>query len=177
MASENETKKFAFDESLVTHINGKKFWLMGIINTQSKDFCIVPVYYRNSNNLKNIIIKFVEKGNVIISYAWAGYNSFSSANSGYIHIVHKHGHGQFGFGKSTSHIENLWAIFKQKIKKIYNIIPSQNFPLYFREIEFRIIISHKTDDTKIKELFSIFEYISNTADFILYPIEDFIIMD
>ena len=151
---------------------------MGIINIQTKDFGIVPVYNRNSNNLKNIIIKFVEKGNVIISYAWAGYNSFSSANSGYIHIVHNHGYDQFGYGDEfASHIENLWAIFKQKIKKIYNIIPSQNFPLYLREIEFRIIISHKTDDTKIKELFSIFEYISNTADFILYPIEDFIIMD
>ena len=35
------------------------------------------------------------------------------ANSGYIHIVHNHGHGQFGYGdESTSHIENLWAFFK-----------------------------------------------------------------
>ena len=58
---------------------------MGIINTQTKDFGIVPVYNRNSNNLKNIIIKFVEKGNVIISDVWVGYNNFSSANSGYIH--------------------------------------------------------------------------------------------
>ena len=44
-----------------------------------------PVYNRISNNLKNIIIKFVEKGNVIISDVWVGYNNFSSANSGYIH--------------------------------------------------------------------------------------------
>ena len=102
MASEKETKKFAVDESLVTHIKGKKVCLVGIINTQSNDFCIVPVYYRNSNNLKNIIIKFVEKGNVIISYTWTGYNSFSSANSGYIHIAHKHGHGQFGFVNKKS---------------------------------------------------------------------------
>jgi hypothetical protein len=96
LATENERKKFAIDESLLTHIDGHQVWLVGIINTQTKDFRLIPVYNRNYTILKNIITKFVEKGNVLISDAWAGYNGFSSADSGYIHIVHNHGHGLFG---------------------------------------------------------------------------------
>ena len=106
------------------------------------------------------------------------YNYFSNNASGYHHIVHNHGHGQFGFGdESTSHIENLWSVFKQKMKKIYNIRPSQNITLFIREIEFRLTISNLNDNSKIKELFSILSYIDNNTGFKLYPLDDFKIFE
>lgn len=76
LATENENKKFAVDETLITHINGHQVWLVGIINTQTKDFRLIPVYNRNYTILNYIITKFVEKGNVLISDSWAGYNGF-----------------------------------------------------------------------------------------------------
>lgn len=50
-----------------------------------------------------------------------------------------------------------------------------NFYILFflREIEWRLILSLKNDEEKIKELLEIFDYIGNTANFILYDIDSF----
>ena len=63
------------------------------------------------------------------------------------------------------------------MKKIYNICSSQNITLFIREIEFRLTIFNLNENSKIKELFSIFTYIANTTSFNLYPLDDFKILE
>lgn len=56
----------------------------------------------------------------------------------YLHIIHSHAAGEFGFGEeSTSHIELLWSSIKYLIKKLYNMIPSKIFYTFLKEREFR----------------------------------------
>lgn len=84
--------------------------MIGLINTESKEFRLIPTFKRDSETLKEIIHKYVKRGNFIISDGWQGYSWISEPNSGYYHITHVHGHGQFGYGnESTSHIEQLWS--------------------------------------------------------------------
>ena len=91
----------------------------------------------------------------------------SLPNSVYTHIRYVHGHGQFGYGdESTSHIEQLWSVLKTIFKRIYVTIPSNYFNLFLREIEWRYLISIKNDTEKLKELLDIFDYVTNTANFI-----------
>lgn len=86
----------------------KQLWIFGMIDTQSKNFRLFPIFIRGEALLKKIIEENVKRCNLIISDAWAGYNWISSPNSGYVYIVHNHGHGLFRYGdESTSHIKNL----------------------------------------------------------------------
>ena len=111
--------------------------------------------------------KFIKRGNIIITDSWAAYDWISLPNSGYTHITYVHGHGQFGYGdESTSHIEQLWSVLKTIFKRIYVTIPSNYFNLFLREIEWRYLISIKNDTEKLKELLDIFDYVTNTANFI-----------
>ena len=69
-------------------------------------YYIQKIKFRNNwiaehlNNEK-IIRTHVKRGNIIVSDAWAAYSWLDDANSGYIHHVHNHGHGDFGFGIDT----------------------------------------------------------------------------
>ena len=93
---------------------------------------------RNADTLKKIVAKHAKVGNIIVTDQWAGYIWINHPNSGYIHSVHNHGHGDFGRGlESTSNIEQLWAHLKGIIKNIFYIIPHKQFILFLREAEFR----------------------------------------
>ena len=60
-------------------------------------------------------------------------------NSHYRHEVHVHGpSGNFDFGQhSTSHIERVWNVLKENIRKVYTKIPNHDFILFLREEEMR----------------------------------------
>ena len=81
---------FLVDESLISHKHNKQIWLTGIINNITKYFRIEGTLNRDSDTLKNFIVKYVDKGNTIISDGWADYGFLNSPNSGYSHITHIH---------------------------------------------------------------------------------------
>lgn len=86
-------------------------------------------------------------------------------DSGYTHIKHVHGGGDFGFGReSTSHIESIWSQIKAKIKDTYYTIPEKNILHFVREAEFKIKLKSKSGPKKIKEYFSCYEFLSNVND-------------
>ena len=171
---ENNNQKIAIDESCFTHIENKQVWVIGLINTVSKEFRLIPTFKRDSIALKEIIHKYVKRGNYIISDGWQGYSWISEPNSGYYHITHVHGHGQFGYGdESTSHIEQLWSVLKELFRRIYVTIPCLYFTLFLKEIEWRYLISNKTDEAKINELVALFDYVSSTTNFNLYDLDSF----
>lgn len=101
----------------------------------------------------------------------ACYNFLNNIDGGYKHSINTHGHGDFGEGlDSTSHIEQLWNHLKYLIKEIYNVIPSNNFVLFLREVEWRRNYS-KFDANKMPEI-SAFEdaamYVYSVAGTKLY---------
>ena len=156
---------FSVDESLISHKHNKQIWLIGIINNITKDFRIEGTLNRDSDTLKNFIVKYVDKGNTIISDGWADYGFLNSPNSGYSHITHIHLGGSFGFGvESTSHIEEIWNIIKGSIKTIYHFIPSTHVMHFVREAEYRYKIRDKTENEKIKDLIECYQLILNTSD-------------
>ena len=129
----------------------------------------MPSFKRDSATIKRIVQKFIKRGNTIISDAWAGYDQISLPNHGYTYIRHVHiyGHGQFGYGdESTLHIQKLWSVLKTIFRRIYVTIPCGYFNLFLREIESKYLISNKNDNEKLNELLDIFDYVSNTANFI-----------
>lgn len=92
------------------HEAGTQFWVLGIINTQTKEFRIEPVQVRDTPMIKSFISRHTKRGNNITTEGWSTYEYLDSPNSGYQHFIHNHGGGDFGFGiESTSHIESLWA--------------------------------------------------------------------
>ena len=156
---------FSVDESLISHKHNKQIWLIGIINNITKDFSFEGTLTRDSDILKNFIIKYVGKGNTIISDGWADYGFLNSPNSGYSHITHIHLVGSFGFGvESTSHIEAIWNIIKGSIKTIYHFIPSTHVMHFVREAEYRYKIRDKTENEKIKDSIECYQLILNTSD-------------
>ena len=100
-------------------------------------------------------------------YSWIDDN-----NSGYSHITHILGGGDFGFGiSSTSHIESLWNALKAKIKTTYHIIRSKNFISFLREAEWKYINRKKNNSEKIKEFFECYDYVKNLNDIVFEPNE------
>ena len=96
---------------------------------------------------------------------WSGYEFLDNIHSGYHHIKYNHGRGQFGLGlQSTSHIEAIWGILKQKIKSTYNVIPSKNIMHFITEAEFKYIIKNKNFYVTIKEFFSSYKLLCDISD-------------
>ena len=93
-------------------------------------------------------------------------------NSGFHRIIHVHGLHDFWHGaESTSHIEQLWSVLKTLFRRIYVTVPSENFNIFLREIEFRYLITNKNDNDKLKELLEIFDYVNSTVNFKLYDLD------
>ena len=79
-----------------------------MIDTHTKEFRLVPTFSRDSNTFKDIVLRYIRPGNTLITDVWSGYNWISQPNSGFHHIIHNLGHGQFGYAdESTSHIKQL----------------------------------------------------------------------
>ena len=91
--------------SCFTNIENKQVLVIGLINTETKEFGLIPTFKRDSIKLKEIIHKYIKRGNTIINDGWQRYSWINKQNSGYIHITHVHVHVQFGYcDESTSHI-------------------------------------------------------------------------
>ena len=123
--------------------------------------------------MKTFIYNHINPLNKIISDGWSSYHFLDDVNSPYAHEEYSHGpNGNFGLGNnSTSHIEGLWGTLKQKIKSIYNSIPSTNFILYLREAEIRYIHSKLNSGKKEKYIMDLLEYLYNTCDYKFYDIK------
>ena len=108
---------FSVDESLFRHSDNAQIWILGIIDTSSKEFRLERYLSRNSEILKKFISKFAKSGNTIISDHWIGYDFLDRMDSGHSHIKFNHGMGQFGFSlTSTSHIGDILGDIETKNK-------------------------------------------------------------
>ena len=112
---------------------------MGLINNKTRQIRLEIVENRNSNTIKNIIINYIPKGNIIITDGAFCYQWLNDPSNDYVHSVHSHGHGDFCYGlDSTSHIESFWPNLKSIIKSIYTVISCENFSFFqLGEAEFR----------------------------------------
>lgn len=167
LLEENMHLKCSIDGSLFTHTkNDEAVWILGVINNQDKnEFRLEATTNRNSDTLKIFVVKYIGKGNTIVSDGWPGYSFLDQANSGYGHDTHNHGHGDFGFDLNlTSSIESLWSSLKSKIKKTYHNIPSKNFIRFLKESEWKYINRNKAYEQKIKEFFDCFNFLQNVKD-------------
>ena len=159
----NEFKTFAIDETLISHVNNTQLWIIGAIDTVNKDVRLILSFSRDEDTMKKFVETYIENGNTIITDAWRSYNFLDNEESEIHHIVHNHGHGDFGHGQnSTSHIEQYWSQLKANIHQMYNIVPKSNINLYIRESEFRISIRNLSYDDKLKKLSELFEYVIST---------------
>ena len=132
-------------------------------------------FNRNADILKKIIFKHVLKGNIIVYYSWSGYNWISQPQSGYIHSIHNHGHGDFCHGSdSTSIIMGVLGNLKQILKSIYYSIPHINFILFIREAELSRNIKDYTSEEKFVEILDIIKYINDLVILNLYKDEEFL---
>ena len=178
MTTINQNANIAVDESLFCHFNGNnQIWLIGLINTETKDFRIEAVLERNSEILEKIIRHHVSIGNNIITDGWSGYNWMDNPNSGFHRIIHVHGLHDFGHGaESTSHIESVWGDMKRLLTKLYVSVKSENFIYFAKECEWRKKNNHLNNMEKISEIIFILNHIADTVQFDLFDkddIEDF----
>ena len=104
LGEKDENKFFSIDESLISHLGGKKVWLFGIIENIKKEFHLEASFKGDETTIKIFISKFVDKGNTIFSDGWQAYSFLGNPISGFNHITHVHASGNFGLGfSSTSH--------------------------------------------------------------------------
>lgn len=151
-----------------------QIWIVGAIDTQTRKTRYDNINIRDANNLRIFFTNHIYHGNHITHDGWLGYNFLNEEDSPWTHEVHNHGHGDFGFGEnSTSHIEQCWAHLKKFIKTIYGYIPSKNFIYYFREAEFRIILSKKENNLIKENLFQkVFKYVYIDCQYIFKSEEE-----
>lgn len=73
---------FLFDECLFSHSNNKQIWLIGIIDNKTKDFRSARDIFKRTICFKKNIIKYVKKGNCIVTLGFLAYNFLNSPDSG-----------------------------------------------------------------------------------------------
>lgn len=153
-----------------------KVWVIGARNNKTGNIRIDLFNTRTENDMKTFIYNHINKNNNIITDGWSSYNFLDWPDSGYTHETFVHGpNGNFGFGvHCTSQIESVWSTLQSYIKRIYNIIPDENFILFLREAEMRYRFSNKSNKDIEIEFKEIMEYLFNSADFELYNLEELI---
>ena len=168
----NKNEFFSIDESLFCHKNDSQIWIVGAVNNNTKDFRLEGVLSRDSNILKKFVHKYIPKGNHIVSDGWAGYHFLDLPNSGYRHFSHNHGEGSFGLGlQSTSHIESIWGVLKQKIHATYNSFPSKKIMYFLKEAEYKYKVRNMSAYLKIKDFFGCWDLLNILADEEMEPNE------
>ena len=60
--------------SCFTNIENKQVLVIGLINTETKEFGLIPTFKRDSIKLKEIIHKYIKRGNTIKCDGWQGYS-------------------------------------------------------------------------------------------------------
>ena len=87
------------DESMFTHINGEKIWVIGAKNNKTGNIRLDIFKTRNQNDLKIFIYNHINKNNNIITDGWSGYEFLDTDDAEYDQEAHVHGPGGiFGFG-------------------------------------------------------------------------------
>ena len=66
IAKVNENAFISCDKSLFTHILDKQLWVVGLINSNTKELRMELTYSHDQNTLKKIIAKRIPVGNNII---------------------------------------------------------------------------------------------------------------
>lgn len=119
ISERNKFKYFSVDESLFGHRNNKQIWILGAINTQSKEFLIEPTYDRSLETIKTFIQCYILTGKYINNDGFPSYDFFDEAGSGFIINRNVHNEGHFGLGnQSYSYIEQLWSHLNEKLKNL-----------------------------------------------------------
>ena len=130
----NSNRTVTIDETLITHIDSKQIWIVGAIDTTTKNVRLDVIPERNGHNLKIFVSNHILPGSNLTHDGWQGYNFIDDDDSVWTHETHNHGHGDFGLGShSTSHIEAFWSQLKNCLRKLYPIFPSKGFIYYIRE--------------------------------------------
>jgi len=68
-----------------------------MVNTNKKQLRLEIIFERNIEFMKKFVYAHIMPGNIIVTDAKVAYNSLYTENN-YIHSVHSHGHGDFGYG-------------------------------------------------------------------------------
>lgn len=133
-----------------------------IINYRSREIRLEIIENSTAQTMKNIIRKFISRGNIIVTDDFSSFHWLYDPSSGIVHSVYNHGHGNFGYGfDSTSHIESLWSTLKSLIKSIYTVIPKDNISLFLLEAEFRRNIKKFNNNNIMKEFDEITKYVND----------------
>ena len=97
IADENGQDSISVDESLFVHDEGNQILVIGLINNPTKEIRLSIAKGRRSETIKKIITENIPKGNIIIIDSALYYSWLNQPFSDYVHSVHNHGHGDFGF--------------------------------------------------------------------------------
>lgn len=85
--------------------------------------------------LKPIVDKWVEKGSIMVTDEWRGYNTIKRD---YFHVQVNHQDGQYVSGAFSSNgVENFWSIFKRGVIGTFHNISPQHIQRYSDEFTFR----------------------------------------
>ena len=74
ISERNKFQNFSVDESLFGHINNKQIWILGSINTQTKEFRLEPTYDRTTETIKKFITFYIKTGNYINTDGFSSYD-------------------------------------------------------------------------------------------------------
>lgn len=102
--------------------------LLGQIRTQ-----VIPNV--ESDTIKPIVDKWVEKGSIMVTDEWRAYNALKKD---YFHIAVNHQEGQYVSGAFTSNgVENFWSLFKRGVIGVFHNVSPQHIQKYTDEFAFR----------------------------------------
>lgn len=88
-----------------------------------------------SETIKPIIEKWVEKGSIMVTDEWRAYNALKND---YFHITVNHQEGQYVTGAFTSNgVENFWSLFKRSVIGTFHNISPQHIQKYSDELAFK----------------------------------------
>ena len=121
------------DESLLVKSNRVKLWIIWAKNNKTFNIRLDIFNTCSEEDCKNFIFNHIKENNTIITDSWSSYQFLERNDIHYLYEVHFHGsQGNLGFGAySTSIIEGTWGTLKSWTKRIYGVIPDDNFVLYF----------------------------------------------
>ena len=116
--------------------------VFGLINNGNVNTEVIP--NTKESTLKPIIHAMVEKGAILVTDEWNGYNGLTSD---YNHQVIKHKEGKYVSGQfHTNSIEGFWSLLKRGIFGIYHFASAQHLTRYCDEFSYRYN-TRKIDDS------------------------------
>ena len=116
--------------------------VFGLLNDGSVNTEVVKD--TKADTLKSIIKSMVEKGAILVTDEWNGYNGLKND---YNHQVIKHNEGKYTKGEfHTNSIEGFWSLLKRGIFGIYHSTSPQHLKRYCDEFSYRYN-TRKIDDS------------------------------